>query len=439
MTVPADVRNIIGQSVFRVSTGEGDKHKAGVKSLTIIAGLKRRIEQARATLQTSERTEAAALAERFRQLRGTDADKFVLEDVLEFALKQGGHALADYGRRLVAVSGMVDDALDEASLNRLEIITGEATPFLKYTDQWIPHAGLKPRPLDQAVSSVKSFSRAVAQPLEKLEAKHVQAWIDGMINPDRRVGIKAVTVARKMGEVRNYWKYLQSVEIIPEGRDPFANRRIKDPANRKQGRDEKRQKWTPAEVRRLWEQVASSDPQLHNAVKIAAYSGARIEGVAQIKVSDIRLDRDTGTRFMHMADKSAAGDRDVPIHPEINSLIDAMIANADPNGYLIHSDAKNKYGERSQPIGKRFGKLKTALGYDGRYVFHSIRKTVASLMQDAGVAEGVAADLVRHVKPGMTYGLYGGMTEMSLRARELTRSVRYPIDEKGESSPAETT
>jgi hypothetical protein len=52
------VRSVIGQSVFKVSTGEGDKHRAAEKSLIIIAGLKRRIDTACATLEPSEKTQA---------------------------------------------------------------------------------------------------------------------------------------------------------------------------------------------------------------------------------------------------------------------------------------------------------------------------------------------------------------------------------------------
>jgi hypothetical protein len=44
--------------------------------------------------------------------------RFVLEDVVQFVLKEGGHSLTDYGRRLKAAGGVVEDALDEASLNR---------------------------------------------------------------------------------------------------------------------------------------------------------------------------------------------------------------------------------------------------------------------------------------------------------------------------------
>ena len=178
---------------------------------------------------------------------------------------------------------------------------------------------------------------------------------------------------------------------------------------------------------RLWKEAERrGDPELVKTITIAAYSGARIEGVAQLKVTDIRIDPDTQITFMRMVDKTAAGDRFVPMHPKLAKLIDHAIKHADRSGYLIHSDARNKYGERSQPIGKRFGRLKTDLGFDSRFVFHCLRKTVAALFQDAGCKEEVAADIVGHMKPTMTYGLYAGETRMDLRAKWLAKAIRYP-------------
>ncbi len=85
-------------------------------------------------------------------------------------------------------------------------------------------------------------------------------------------------------------------------------------------------------------------------------------------------------------------------------------------GYLLRIDANNKYNERGSLIGKRFGILKTKLGFDERFVFHSIRKTVANMFENAECPEGVASDVVGHLKPTMTYGLYSGITRMDLRA-----------------------
>ncbi len=129
---------------------------------------------------------------------------------------------------------------------------------------------------------------------------------------------------------------------------------------------------------------------------------------------------------MRMFDKTAAGDRYVLVHPKIAGLLDRLIANADADGYLIRSNARNKYGERSQPISKRFGRLKSDLVFDDRYVFHSLRKTVAHLFETAECPPGVAKDIIGHAKTDMTFGIYSGETRMDHRARWLAKAIRYP-------------
>jgi len=75
------------------------------------------------------------------------------------------------------------------------------------------------------------------------------------------------------------------------------------------------------------------------------------------------------------------------------------------------------YSERSQPLGKRFGRLKTDLGFDHRYVFHSIRKTAAHMFETEECPVGVARYDVR---------TYSGETRMDHRARWLAPAIRYP-------------
>ena len=175
----------------------------------------------------------------------------------------------------------------------MDAIIGKATFFLRYLEDWKPHAALKPRPLDQAISTLKEFAGAVKQPIEKLEAKHVQAWIDDLINPDGDKGLTAATVGRKLSELRNYWRYLQSRQIVPEDKLPFAGRRVRDPVARRKTKEEQRQRFRPEDVVRLWKEAERrGDAELVKTITIAAYSGARIEGVAQLKVTDIRTDPD---------------------------------------------------------------------------------------------------------------------------------------------------
>jgi hypothetical protein len=74
MVVPVDVRDIIGQSVFKVPTGHTDKHRAATVAAPIIAQLQERIRTAREAGKRLEQVTAEQLAERYRTERAIDPD-----------------------------------------------------------------------------------------------------------------------------------------------------------------------------------------------------------------------------------------------------------------------------------------------------------------------------------------------------------------------------
>jgi integrase len=94
-------------------------------------------------------------------------------------------------------------------------------------------------------------------------------------------------------------------------------------------------------------------------------------------------------------------------------------------GFVFETLTANKYGDRSNAIGKRFGYLKASLGFGPNFVFHSIRKTVSTLFENAGVPENVAADIVGHDKPTMTYGLYSGGASLKVKYAAI-KKLAYP-------------
>ena len=58
-------------------------------------------------------------------------------------------------------------------------------------------------------------------------------------------------------------------------------------------------------------------------------------------------------------------------------------------------------------------------GEDRSKCFHSIRKFVVTTLEQGGVAEGIAADLVGHEKPNITYNVYSGGSSIE----QLSRAV----------------
>ena len=105
-----------------------------------------------------------------------------------------------------------------------------------------------------------------------------------------------------------------------------------------------------------------------------------------VKVDDI-ITEDNHRALRIDKSKTQAGTRTVPLHPAITDLVDRLAADS-KDGYLVFSKSKNQYDERSTGLSRRFGRLKSSLGYGPELVFHSLRKTVTTKLEQAGVSEG---------------------------------------------------
>jgi integrase len=167
------------------------------------------------------------------------------------------------------------------------------------------------------------------------------------------------------------------------------------------------------------EAIRNKDWALGQLILIGAYTGARIEEICSLKKLIINLEN----KSIQITDaKTEAGLRDIPIHQMLLPVVNELMSNNDE--YLIANLTKSKFDDRSNAIGKRFGRLKAKLGYSKRHVFHSIRKTFTTQLENAGVNENITADIIGHEKPRMTYGLYSGGTNIEVK-REAISKVSY--------------
>ncbi len=65
--------------------------------------------------------------------------------------------------------------------------------------------------------------------------------------------------------------------------------------------------------------------------------------------------------------------------------------------------------------------MKRATGFGEDRVVHSIRETVANLLGNAGVPEGVAADIIDREKPTVTYGLHSGGASLQTKTTAIKK------------------
>ena len=88
--------------------------------------------------------------------------------------------------------------------------------------------------------------------------------------------------------------------------------------------------------------------------------------------------------------------------------------------------SNNKYNIRSDPLGKKFGRVKKKLGFGPKHVLYSIRHTVITIMDQAGIATSVIADTVGHEQSSFTKRVYSGGSSMEQK-REAINCISYPF------------
>jgi integrase len=434
MVVPRDVQAVIGRTIFIASTGEANPHKAHDKAAPWLAEWRQRIETARKTNGDPLKADIDRLASLYRQAKGNSLDEaasLLVGDVLDFVFQHTG-GVSRIGQRQALLNSGGDVAEAMTSLPKasgaagiIGQIMGTATPFLSHLDGWKAATPFKGKTLDQALSRINKFASDVPQTIESLQGKHVQAWIEARLS----AGINPVTIRNYLTSIRHYWGWMQAHEIVPESARPFWNRKIVSRKTEIEKAEEERARFEPAEVVRLWQKAESiADQPLLNMIRLAAYTGARREALVALKKGSIML---TGEiPFIHFADKTKSGIRDVPIHSEIANLVTELVENADADGYLVDETSVNKYGKRGDAIGKRFSRMKKSMGFGALHTFHSIRHTVAHLFELAECPENIAQDVIGHKKQSMTYGTYSGVTTLAQKRQWIERAIVYPASSK---------
>ena len=357
------------------------------------------------TLQTDSLRVAQPLALRLvSEWKAIVADNDLLSAAYKQLLTLGREPIGEYNGQIIyedvdAKYELRQIAADEGySIQKVKEITGEVIHLPRYIDEWSSSLTLAPKTIAMMSSDVERFVVQFKYS-EDIKTRAVRTYLAGL-------GVTVQTQKRILSGIKNYWTFLQDKFELDDA-DPFMNA---IPRSKTKASGKARKDWQPEDLVRVYR--AAKDNDLKLLIRIAAYTGARREELCSPTTV---FDQDT---IRIVDSKTSAGVRTVPAHDAIKPLINAWVAarkNLKPA----------KFGDVSDAIGKRFGRLKTELGYDRSLVFHSIRATVATLLENAGVPEGVSADIVGHEKPNMTYGLYSGGASLDVK-REAINLLKYP-------------
>jgi integrase len=298
-----------------------------------------------------------------------------------------------------------------------DMTTKQWTPLEPLVAEWAVYANMTQKTLDQARRDLTKFVGRF-RILEAITPRAIKLWIDELA----AAGATHSSLKRVLSSCKSLWSYLRRSSIVELDRtDPFIGIfslvSLKVTRNR-QGRVA----WAPDDLAKIYQAALDEkDQAVADIIALGAYTGARIDELGHLKVSDV-----TARGSLMITDsKTKAGIREIPLHPEVVSLVERLKRNA-ATEYLIPVNTDNQYDNRGDVLGKRFGRLKKSMGFAaGSQVFHSIRKTLITLLENAGVPEGVAADIVGHEKKTVTYGLYSMGTKLEIKRAALA-TISYP-------------
>lgn len=311
---------------------------------------------------------------------------------------------------------------DDAAEQLVAIARGRATPLLHYLDAWLVEGGAKgPVTVRTQIQYRRdlgelegwAISAAIPPTIEAFTRRVAARYVtEGLVS----AGAHNKTANRKISAASAYWRWLVKRAIVAN--NPWAGQSLPKKVRRENGERDKRP-FTAAEVVTLLNGPA--DPELSDAMRVAALSGMRIEEIYRLRIADC-----TDGWFNVRVAKTRAGVRRVPIHPDIGGIVARRCKGRDGGAYLFPEPGGPQAGrERSMAASKRFGHYRRRLGvhdrdeeqaaitttarrrYQSRVDFHSWRRWFVTEAR-ARFDRAIVAAIVGHETGNITDDVYSG-------------------------------
>lgn len=422
LAVPEDVRHIIGKSVFKQSLETTSRAVAMQRRLAPLAIWKAQIEVARhgepvetlpdgliGEVVRGNITSAVQIAETIQTLRGlhlkgTESLVAEHEQELDELIDNSGYPFPHELHKAITTNPQ------QFKIVGNPLIDERINAFRKHLDS---HSSENEKTKDSHISRlrvIRAFLKASGLPLD-YDSIH-KFIVDKL----------SATGTRKQylwsGSMFYKWAVKYDADFksrYKDGKNPFVEHDL--PKNQASQRKSYKE-FSRQEVEHLYSTAKATDTDLANLIAIGAYTGCRLEEIGRLKASDFTFA--DGLPYSAEIDKAktAAGHRHIPIHPDIATLIKKLIAKNLKEEYLFKGGT-NKYNNRLDYLSKRFGRLKTKLGYGALHVFHSIRKTTATELHQAGVSPITIPSILGHEVGHIAFDTYSGGPSMDQKMQAI--------------------
>jgi integrase len=279
---------------------------------------------------------------------------------------------------------------------------------------------------------VRAFVEACGDiPLANITRAIASDWLDkiGSGRSNRTRNAYSMTMTLVIETARKRGRY--------QGENPFNGQKAKAVGESYQAfTTEELQKLFAALPREIKPRKHTPESALPWVALIAAYSGARLEEIAQLAARDIREQQANGATITvidihnggNNALKNKASARLIPVHSElVRAGLLRYVAALPKGGPLFPGLVRraSKGGKIGARLGELFRKRLVALGLKREGLcFHSFRHLVAGRLEEAAVSQTDAARVLGHAIAGMSYGVYSSGPGLK-RLAAVVEEIRY--------------
>ncbi|PKM30151.1 MAG: hypothetical protein CVV07_06920 [Gammaproteobacteria bacterium HGW-Gammaproteobacteria-11] len=259
---------------------------------------------------------------------------------------------------------------------------------------------LKPKTADQQLSRLEKISSYFEKTKKEFNFRNVSNFIES-------VSDSISTKKQYLWAGNAFWAWAVKFddkfeEKYSKIKNPFENHAL---PKRNKLNTNSYFEFSKNDLERIYIAAKNTDQNLADVIEIAAYTGCRIEEIGRLRNQDIVNIKSESPYIIIHESKTKSGEREIPINPKLIKTLIRLMSGRAKSEYLF-SGGKNLYGNRFDYLSKRFGRLKTSLGFDKKYTFHSIRKTTATQLHQGGAFIGIIPYILGHKIGSITYDTY---------------------------------
>lgn len=409
-------------------------------------------------------TELRTIIDNERRRRGSPKDTLILEalefaahrsrtndpkelDDMDYMIEERATQIAGPPILETARGQLYDQNHMRTAMEYADIAFGRHTPIELHHENYLSQSFVKPRTIGDDKRAIKFLLRwcemSDTKPmLQAFTRRIAHNFADALTNGElasEGAPSHPVTLQKYINRLSRYWKWLEEREYVEFNH--WAGIKIPVPPT---PYDERERPFTKDELTILLQGPADTPKlaSLHDIMRIAALTGARLDPIVDLHVRDI-IEREDGQGkkllcFSFKPQKGESAPRLVPVHSKLKATIKRRTKGKRPDDDLFPEwPAPKKVEsrrERSFKTSNAFtayrrqeGVNHTVPGKRRALVnFHSFRRWFITEAERAGQPEHIIAAVVGHKREGMTLGLYSAGPNLD-QAQRCVEAVKLPV------------